>query len=143
MDDPLTIHDGLRIPRGELQFRASRSSGPGGQHVNTSSTRVELLWDAGGSPSVSEAQRARIFSRLAGRINGEGVLQLAESGSRSQHRNRETVTERFVALLAEALRPPKPRRKTHPPRAARERRLRAKGRRSETKRRRGPVQPDE
>lgn len=141
-DGPLEIRDGLFIPQAELDFRASRSGGPGGQHVNTSSTRVELTWNAAASPSLDDAQRARILEKLANRIDGEGVLHLTEGGSRSQHQNKEAVVERFQALLREALHVPKPRRKTRPPRASREARLKQKKQRSELKRSRKPVDPE-
>jgi ribosome-associated protein len=121
------------VPRSELTYRATRSGGPGGQHVNTSSTRVELAWDVGASPSVSDEQRALIREKLANRINGEGVLLLTASDSRSQHQNKEAVTGRFVELVAQALVVPKKRKKTRPSRAAREARLQNKKRRSETK----------
>ncbi|HEX6924323.1 MAG TPA: alternative ribosome rescue aminoacyl-tRNA hydrolase ArfB [Longimicrobiaceae bacterium] len=138
-DPPLRITESVSIPRSELSFRASRAGGPGGQHVNTSSTRVELVWDVLDSPSLTEQQRKRVLDKLANRINSEGQLLLAEGGSRSQLQNRQRVTERFVELLAEALQVPKVRRKTKPPRSAREERLKAKKRRSEIKRLRGPV----
>jgi len=133
-DALLAINDALWIPRAELEYRATRSGGPGGQHVNTSSTRVELAWDVGGSPSLSDAQRALIREKLANRISGEGVLQLSASEHRSQHQNREAVTERFVELVRQALVVPKKRKKTRPSKAAREARLHAKRRRSELKR---------
>jgi ribosome-associated protein len=144
MNDPgtLRVTDTVVVPRTELDYRASRSGGPGGQHVNTSSTRIELIWDVAGTPSLTEAQRARVQEKLANRINAEGRLLLAESGSRSQLQNREVVTARFVELLADALHVPRPRRKTRPPKAERERRLQAKKRRSEVKRLRGPVSRD-
>jgi ribosome-associated protein len=132
-EDVLAVGDSLWVPRSELTYRATRSGGPVGQHVNTSSTRVELAWDVGGSPSVSDEQRARIREKLANRINGEGVLLLTASDSRSQHQNKEAVTERFVELVAQALVVPKARKKTRPSRAAREARLQDKKRRSETK----------
>ena len=135
----LPINDDVFIPRAELTYSASRSGGPGGQHVNTSSTRVELAWNVSESPSLTEAQRERIREKLANRINGEGELLLVEGGSRSQHQNKEAVTERFVEILREALHVPKPRKKTRPPRAAKEERLQSKKRRSEIKRMRGPV----
>ncbi len=135
----LVVTDDLYLPRAELAFRASRSGGPGGQHVNTSSTRVELLWNVAASPTLTEPQRARILEKLANRINSEGELLLAASESRSQHQNREAAVERLADLLREALHVPKARRKTRPPRAAHERRLESKKRRSETKRLRGPV----
>lgn len=133
-DALLEINESLSIPRAELTYRATRSGGPGGQHVNTSSTRVELAWDVGASPGLSEEQRARIREKLANRINGEGVLLLAASEHRSQHQNREAVTERFVELVRRSLVVPKPRKKSRPSRAAREARLHAKRRRSELKR---------
>lgn len=140
MDEPLLrITDSVTVPRAELSFRASRAGGPGGQHVNTSSTRVELIWDVADSPSLSGEERARVMEKLAGRINSSGELLLAEGGSRSQQQNREAVVERFRELLAGALHVPPPRRRTKPPRAERERRLQEKKRRSEVKRLRGPV----
>ena len=138
-DTVLVVTDNLFIPRAELSYRASRSGGPGGQHVNTSSTRVELVWDVNASPSLTEEQRALVLEKLANRINAEGELQLASSENRSQFRNKEAVTERFAELLREALHVAKPRKKTRPSRAAREQRLEAKKRRSETKKMRGPV----
>jgi ribosome-associated protein len=144
MRDPgvLAINDDLFVPLAELSFRASRAGGPGGQHVNTSSTRVELVWDVGSSPSLREEQRARILEKLANRISGEGLLLLAEGGSRSQHRNKEAVLERTAELLREALHVPKRRKRTRPPRASREQRLQSKKRRSEVKRLRGRIDPE-
>jgi ribosome-associated protein len=138
----LNVDDVLFLPRSELTFRASRAGGPGGQHVNTSSTRVELVWNVAESPSPTDAQRARIQEKLANRINAAGELLLAEGGSRSQHQNREAVVDRLRELLSEALHVPKPRKKTRPPRASREKRLQSKRRRSEIKKMRGPIQPD-
>jgi ribosome-associated protein len=143
-EEPLIhVDDSLWIPRAELVFRATRSGGPGGQHVNTSSTRVELAWDVGGSPSLTDEQRARLLEKLANRINAEGVLLIAASEHRSQHQNREAAVDRFAALVRQALVVPKARRKTRPPRAAKEARLQAKKRRSATKRLRGGVSADE
>jgi ribosome-associated protein len=139
----LQITDDVWVLRSELTYRATRSGGPGGQHVNTSSTRVELAWDVAGTPSLSEEQRARVLGRLANRINSEGVLLLTDAGGRSQHQNKEAVTERFQALLRQALHVPKPRKKTRAPRASREARLRAKRHRSEIKRMRGSVDAPE
>lgn len=139
----LAVADGLWVPRAELGFRASRSGGPGGQHVNTSSTRVELTWDVAGSPSVTDEQRARILEKLANRIDGQGVLHLAASEHRSQHQNREAAVGRFVELVRAALHVPRPRRKTRPTRASREVRLQSKKRRSEVKKMRGAVRPDD
>lgn len=138
----LVVNDDLFIPRSELTYRATRAGGPGGQHVNTSSTRVELVWDVAGTTSLSETQRKRIMSKLGNRISQEGLLQLSDASTRSQHRNREAVTARLTELLAEALVVPKRRKKTRPSRASKERRLKAKKRRSEVKRLRGPVTRD-
>lgn len=138
----LEITSELFIPRTELTFRASRSGGPGGQHVNTTSSRVELVWDVAHSPSLSPEQRARIQQKLANRISGDGLLLLASSASRSQHQNREDVVERFAELLRQALHVPKPRRKTKPTRASRERRLQSKKKRSEVKKMRRAVETD-
>lgn len=143
MNDPISIGDRVWIPRAELRFRATRSGGPGGQHVNTSSTRVELEWEVDASPSLSDEERARVRERLANRIDGSGVLRIAASEHRSQHRNREAAVERFQQLLIEALHVPKRRKATRPTRASREQRLGAKRRRSRTKNLRGPVRPDE
>lgn len=145
MDDTpfLYVTDELFLPRAELSYRASRAGGPGGQHVNTSSTRVELMWDIAASPTLTEAQRERIQKKLVNRISGEGVLLLAEGGSRSQHQNKEAVTERLQELLREALHVPKPRKKTRPTRASQERRRESKKHRSEVKRMRGPVRSDD
>ena len=141
-DTLLAVNDELWVPRAELTYRATRSGGPGGQHVNTSSTRVELAWDVGASPSLSDEQRARIQEKLANRINGEGVLLLAASEHRSQHQNKEEVTSRFVELVRQALVVQKARRKTRPTRASREARLKAKRHRSEVKSMRRSL-PDE
>src|SRR4051812_13552708 len=119
MDDAfLDVSPVLRIPRGELTFRATRSGGPGGQHVNTSSTRVELWWDVAGSPTLDDATRARLLSRLGTRLDAAGQLRIVASESRSQLRNREAALERLQALLVDALKQRKPRRKTKVPRAA-------------------------
>ena len=129
----LSITPALRIPRGELDYRASRSGGPGGQHVNTSSTRVEVWWDIGASPSLDDAQRARLLDRLATRLDGAGRLRLVSGATRSQLKNRVEVTERLAAMVGAALHVPKPRKKTKPSRAAKAARLDAKRRRSSLK----------
>jgi ribosome-associated protein len=139
----LEITDAVWIPRTELTYRATRSGGPGGQHVNTSSTRIELTWNVADTPNLDEAQRARVREKLANRIDGDGVLRLAASDSRSQHQNKEAVTERFQELLRQALEVPKARKRTRPSRAAREERLGAKRRQSEKKRMRSDVSFEE
>ncbi|HET7427576.1 MAG TPA: alternative ribosome rescue aminoacyl-tRNA hydrolase ArfB [Gemmatimonadales bacterium] len=133
----------LRVPLAELEFRASRSGGPGGQHVNTSSTRIEVTWDIAGSPTPTAEQRERLLRRLASRLDGTGRLRLVSSGSRSQLRNREDVTERLRELLAAALVVPKARKRTRPTRAAKTARLEGKRRRSATKRDRRPPRPED
>jgi ribosome-associated protein len=129
----------LRIPRAELSYRATRAGGPGGQHVNTSATRVELTWNVATSVALTDAQRALLCERLAARLRGGGVLRIVASEHRSQHRNREEADERLCALLGRALARTKPRRPTRPPRASREARLEEKKRRAEIKRGRGRV----
>jgi ribosome-associated protein len=138
-DESLRISSKVTIPRSELRFRFSRSSGPGGQHVQKSSTRVELLFDVASSPSLTDEQRARVAERLSGYVDSAGVLHLVAQSERSQWRNREEVVERFQALMRKALRPRKRRRSTRPTAASKEKRLRKKRLRSETKRRRGKV----
>ncbi len=124
---------GIDIPDGELSWRFSRSSGPGGQSVNTADSRVELSFDLARSPSIPEHLRERAVARLAHRLV-DGTLTIAASEYRSQHRNREAARARLVDVLAEALQPPAPtRRPTKPSRGARERRLAGKKRRSQTK----------
>ena len=133
---------GVVIPAAELVERFSRSSGPGGQGVNTTDSRVELLFDPGASTAFSDAQRERILKRLAGRLVG-GRLSLVASGERSQLRNREAARARLLDLLAEAILPPGPtRRATRPTRGSQMRRLESKKRRGEIKsaRRRLPPQ---
>ncbi|MBB4636789.1 alternative ribosome rescue aminoacyl-tRNA hydrolase ArfB [Longimicrobium terrae] len=142
-DTVLQINDALWIPRAELGYKATRAGGPGGQHVNTSSSRVELTWNVQNSPSITDEQRALIQAKLANRISGEGVLLIAASDERSQHQNKELVTERFAELIRRALIVPKARRKTRMPRAAKEARLKDKKQRSATKRSRGAIRSDE
>ncbi len=128
----------VAIPLTELSFRASRSGGPGGQHVNTSSTRIELWWDARTSPSLREEQRALVLARLATRLTADGLLRIVASETRSQAQNRELALERFQEVLARALAITKRRKATRPSRAAKERRLAAKKQRGARKRERRP-----
>jgi len=142
-DGYLSIIPGFQLPLSELEYRASRSGGPGGQHVNTSSTRVEVWWDVAGSAALSGDQRERLLQKLAPRLDSNGRLRLVSSGTRSQLRNREEVTERLRDVVAAALVLPKKRRPTRPSRAAKAARLEAKRRRAATKReRRTPRQED-
>ncbi|WP_373292330.1 alternative ribosome rescue aminoacyl-tRNA hydrolase ArfB [Actinokineospora fastidiosa] len=129
----LEVSRSLVIPAAELSERFSRSSGPGGQGVNTADSRVELSFDVARSPSIPEHLRARILDRLANRLV-DGVLTIAASEFRAQLANREAARERLAALLRQAAAPPPPqRRPTKPSRGARERRLESKKRRSATK----------
>jgi ribosome-associated protein len=136
MAEDLRVSDRLVIPAGELRERFSRSSGPGGQGVNTADSRVELSFDLAGSPSVSEHLRERMLHRLAGRLV-DGVLTIAASEHRAQLANREAARVRLAALLREAAAPPPPpRRPTKPGKGAHRRRLEAKRRRSDVKKNR-------
>ena len=137
-DSILPIRPGLDIPKSELHFRFSRSSGPGGQHVNRSATRVELLFDVARSPSLDESQRTKLIGRLSSYLDREGVLHLASQSSRSQSRNREELVKRFQSLLAAALVQRRKRRPTRPTRSSREKRRESKRQRSEVKRLRKP-----
>lgn len=130
------IPGGLIIPAAELGWRFSRSSGPGGQHVNTSDTRVELSWDVAGSAALSEEQRARLVSRLSRRLVA-GVLTVSVSEYRSQLRNRETAVRKLAELVSQNLVPDAAsRRPTKPTRGSKRRHLAAKQQRSATKRQR-------
>jgi len=134
----------LVIPAVELRWRFSRSSGPGGQNVNTTDSRVELLFDLAATPSLPPPLRQRALRRLESRLV-EGVLVIVACELRSQWQNRMAAQRRLVALLQEALLPPPPpRRPTRPGRGAVQRRLEAKQRRSALKRQRaGRIQPAE
>jgi ribosome-associated protein len=144
VDTPmLEVSPALGIPLAELEFRASRSGGPGGQHVNTSSTRVEVWWDVAGSPVLTDEQRQRLLARLASRLDTAGRLRLVSSGSRSQLRNREEVTERLRRIVAKALVVPKPRKRTKPSAAAKAARVESKRRRSAIKQERRRPSRDE
>lgn len=133
-DSDVRVNAALVIPAAELSWRFSRSSGPGGQGVNTADSRVELIWDAGNSAVLSPLQRERVLDRLGARLN-DGVLTIAASEHRAQLRNRDAARARLAALVAEAVRPPAPpRRATKPTRGSKERRLQAKQRRTDVKR---------
>jgi ribosome-associated protein len=129
----IVINEETQIPLAEIGFRFSGSSGPGGQHVNKTATKVTLLFDVAQSPSLSDEQRGRLLEKLANRIDSEGVLHIHAQASRSQFKNRELALARLQTLLAQALRPPKPRKKTKPGRAAVEKRLVSKRKQSEKK----------
>jgi ribosome-associated protein len=132
---------GLEIPEDELVERFSRSSGPGGQGVNTTDSRVSLSWDVAGSSALDEEQRARLISRLGSRLTA-GTLVIVASEQRSQLQNRQAARGRLTNLLREAFVPAVERRATRPSRAARQRRLDAKRQRAQVKAGRGRVRPD-
>ena len=136
------LPNGLLVPAAELVERFSRSSGPGGQSVNTADSRVELEYDVASSGALTDSQRARALQNLAGRLT-DGRLVIDASEHRSQHRNRVAARERLAELLRTALAPPPPpRRPTKPTRGARQRRLDAKKQRGETKALRGRVRDE-
>jgi ribosome-associated protein len=135
-DDDLVVNPSVRIPRIEVDERFTTSGGPGGQHANKTATRVELRFDAADSPSLSEWHRARIVDRLG------PVVRVVVDETRSQTRNRVLAEERLVGRLAAALVVEAPRRPTRPTRGSKERRLQAKGRRSQLKADRRRPRPD-
>jgi ribosome-associated protein len=137
-DGTLELSDLLAIPRAELVYRASRAGGAGGQHVNTSSTRIELLWNVLATAALDERQRARVAEKLASRLDGEGWIRVVSSARRSQGQNREAAEERLVALVRGALVERKKRKPTRPSRGAKEARLAEKKKRGDTKRQRRP-----
>lgn len=132
----LEVSNQLVIPAAELRWRFSRSSGPGGQHVNTTDTRVELSWDIAGSAVLSEDQRTRLLARLARRLV-DGVVTVTAAENRSQLRNRELALRKLAELVAEGLAPDAAaRRPTKPTRGSKRRHLAAKQQRSATKQQR-------
>jgi ribosome-associated protein len=137
MDDPgIRVAEDTVIPLEEILLRASRSSGPGGQHANVTASRIEAVFDVEASEALSHQQRELLLRRLGPRVTA--VAQDA----RSQARNRELALERLREKLVEGVRRPKPRRPTRPSRAARERRLEGKRRTSQRKRERRPPPDD-
>lgn len=141
MDD-LAVGQEITIPAEELAVRFSRSGGPGGQNVNKRDTRVEVIFDVTGSPSLPPHLRRRALARLRGKLDAAGRLRIVSSTERSQARNRERAVETLREVLAAALKPPPPpRRATKPSKAAKERRLAGKRRRAMVKRQRG--RPDD
>lgn len=135
-DGLIPINARLAIPRAELELKATRSGGPGGQHVNTSSTRIELVWNVTSSPSLWEDERVRLLEKLAHRLDGEGQLRIVAQGERSQLQNREAAIARFAEVVAKALVVPKRRKATRPTKASKEKRLQGKKQRGALKRER-------
>jgi ribosome-associated protein len=132
----LAVNDSLSIPRSELDVRVSRASGAGGQHVNKTSSRVEIFWNISGSRALSDEQRTRLLDKLSSRLTTEGSIRVVASDMRSQSRNRDLAEERLVETVRRALIIPRKRRPTKPTRAAKEARLDTKKRHSNKKRER-------
>jgi ribosome-associated protein len=144
MSEVIRVTPEVAIPVAELEFRASRASGPGGQGVNTTDSRVELRFDLAASPSLPPEAKERALRRLGPRLDSGGVLRVVAQAQRSQLANRRAAMDRFAELLAAALHTPRPRRPTRPSRAAAARRVDTKRRRSATKRlRERPRRPDD
>lgn len=142
MAGPLRISRSVVVPEGELRWRFSRSSGPGGQSVNTADSRVELSLDLNTTTALGPTLRARALERLAGR-SVDGVLSVTASEHRSQFRNREAAQERLASILAAAIAPPPPKRRpTHASKGSVERRLAEKRHRAKTKKLRRADDPD-
>ncbi|WP_285906587.1 alternative ribosome rescue aminoacyl-tRNA hydrolase ArfB [Pseudodesulfovibrio pelocollis] len=139
----IRITDTVTIPDDEVAFTASRSSGPGGQHVNTTDSRVTLLFDVAASPSLTRHQKEMVTRSLAGRIDKRGVLRVSSQTSRSQKSNKESAIARFVELMRRALTPVTPRKDTAVPRSARRKRLVRKRHTAERKRQRRTPGMDE
>ena len=134
--DSLRVTETVAIPRSELNVRATRSGGPGGQHVNTSSTRIEVTWDVTRTRALTDEERARAIARLGARVNDDGTVRVVASDSRSQRQNRERAETRLADLIRRALAVRKTRKRTRIPRAAVEARLEGKRRQGERKRQR-------
>lgn len=133
-DDSLAINDRVAIPRAELGVRATRAGGPGGQHVNTSSTRIELTWNVPASAALSAEEKGRVLRTIASRLDAGGTLRIVASDTRSQRQNLALAEERLAALVRRALVVPRPRKKTRPTRASVERRIAEKKRAGARKR---------
>jgi ribosome-associated protein len=129
----MTVSPNVSIPGSELVVRASRAGGAGGQHVNKTSTRIEVVWNIRTSNAITEEQRDRLLARLAPRLSSEGEIRIVASEMRSQRQNRERALERLHEVVSWALEVPKTRKRTKPTRASKEARLASKRRRSERK----------
>ena len=137
-NNDLRVNGRLSIPRDEIEVQATRSGGPGGQHVNTSSTRVEVRWNVDTTRCLSAGEKARARAKLGARVDSNGAIRVTSSESRSQRRNRELAEGRLAELVRKALVVPRPRRATRPHAGAVEARLREKRERSERKNARRP-----
>ena len=132
--DALVVTPDVAIPRAELEVKATRAGGPGGQHVNTSSTRIELRWNVRTTRALDDERRYHVLARLASRLDGDGAVRVVASEYRSQRQNREAAEERLADLVRRALHVPKTRKATRPSRAAKAKRLDEKRRQSQKKR---------
>ena len=130
----LPINDSLSIPRSELDVRVSRASGAGGQHVNKTSSRVEIFWNIRASRALTDEQRERLLDKLSARLTTDGSIRVVASDMRSQSRNRALAEDRLMELVRRALLVPRKRKPTKPTRAAKEARLETKKRHSNKKR---------
>lgn len=129
----IRINARITVPRSEIVIRATRSSGPGGQHVNKTSSRIELVWNISTSDVLSDNDRALLASSLSSKLSANGELRIVVSDTRSQHKNREIAEERFAETVRKALVIPKARKQTRPSRQQKQARLEAKSRISEKK----------
>lgn len=135
-DDDIKVNDELSIPRSEIETKATRSSGAGGQHVNKTASRIEITWNIRASRSLTDEQRERLLAKLASRLSEEGEIRIVASDTRSQLRNREHAEKKLADLMARSLTVKKKRKPTRRPRAANEARLTEKKKHSEKKRER-------
>jgi ribosome-associated protein len=135
-ENVLAVNDSVAIPRAELDVRVSRSSGAGGQHVNKTSSRVEIFWNIPASRALTNDQRVRLLDKLSSRLTSEGSIRVVASDMRSQSRNRDLAEDRLAELVRRALLVPRKRKPTRPTRAAKEARLETKKRHSNKKRNR-------
>lgn len=134
--DGVRVNESVVIPRDELVVRATRSGGAGGQHVNTSSTRIEIVWNVQASRALTDEQRERVLQKLSSRLDGDRNVRVVASDRRSQRQNRESAEVRLSELVRQALVVPKKRRPTKPSRAAKQARLESKRKLSDKKRER-------
>ncbi len=132
----LSVNESVAIPRSELDVRVSRSSGAGGQHVNKTSSRVEIFWSIQSSKAISESERARLIDKLRSKLTTDGSIRVVASDMRSQSRNRELAEERLAELVHRALLIPRKRRPTRPTKASKEARLEGKKRQASKKKNR-------
>jgi ribosome-associated protein len=136
LENSVFVNGSLSIPRDELDVRVSRSSGAGGQHVNKTSSRVEIFWNIDKSRAVTDEQRTRLLGKLASRLTSDGSVRVVASDTRSQTRNRDLAERRLAELVARSLIIPRKRKPTKPSKAAKEARLEAKRHQSSKKRER-------